>query len=81
MSSILFVFILKIITPILCLGFIALIKLIIESQMGKIGLGLQIQVPLIFNLPIYNKLIYTNQSFKVNSCNEVSSSTYLVVPL
>lgn len=60
----------QIITPILCLGFIALIKLIVEENLSKTGLTLKIQQPILFNIPIYQKLQYSNQPVRITNCDE-----------
>jgi hypothetical protein len=61
----------QIITPLLCLGFIALIKLIVESQIGKTGITLKVQMPILFNIPIFPKFQYANEMIKVSTCEEV----------
>jgi hypothetical protein len=56
-----------------CLIFIMIIKIIVESQINKTGYGLKVQMPLLFNIPIYSKFKYANEVLKITSCEEVIS--------
>jgi hypothetical protein len=58
------------ITPILCLGFIALIKMIVESQIKNTALSVKNKMPFLFNLPIYSKFQYTKDLIKIENCEE-----------
>jgi len=58
------------ITPILCLGFIALIKMIVETQIKNTGLSVKNKMPFLFNLPIYSKFQYTKDLIKISNCEE-----------
>ena len=53
-----------------CLGFIALIKLIIESQISKTSIGIKNKMPFLFNVPIYSKFKYTKDLIKISNCEE-----------
>lgn len=59
------------ITPVLCLGFIALIKLIIETQLGKTSILLKVDLPVMFNMPFMKKANYTEGVVKYDNCEEV----------
>ena len=60
----------QIITPILCLLFIYIVKLIVETQIKKTSFGLKLSIPYLFNIPIYSKLKYAEQIIRVDSCDE-----------
>lgn len=60
----------QIITPLLCLLFIYIIKLIVEVQIKKSSFGLKLSIPYLFNIPIYSKLKYAEQIIHVESCDE-----------
>ena len=65
----------------LCLGFIALIKTIIETQLTNFGLNLKIELPLLMNLPLYQKLNYSNNLIRLANCEEVYAYLNKVVSL
>jgi hypothetical protein len=46
--------------------------MIVESQISKTPYGIKIQMPILFNVPIYSKLMYTNELINVKTCEEVS---------
>jgi len=48
-----------------------IIKILVESQIVKTGYGLKVQMPILFNIPIYSKLKYLNEVLKITSCEEV----------
>lgn len=52
------------------MGFIALIKLIIESQISKTSIGIKNKMPFLFNVPIYSKFKYTKDLIKISNCEE-----------
>lgn len=52
------------------MGFIALIKLIIESTISKTSIGIKNKMPFLFNVPIYSKFKYTNDLIKISNCEE-----------
>ena len=60
----------QVITPLLCLLFIYMVKLIVETQIKKTPYGLKLSIPYLFNIPIYSKLKYAEQIIRVNSCDE-----------
>lgn len=51
--------------------FIMIIKIIVESQINKTGYGLKVQMPILFNIPVYSKFKYANEVLKISSCEEV----------
>jgi hypothetical protein len=68
----------------LCLGFIALIKLIVETQIKTTGINLRVDLPILFNIPIYSKFQYVEKTLKISNCEEVflklkfkNSGTYI----
>ena len=60
----------QIITPLLCLLFIYIVKVIVETQISKTPFGLKLSIPILFNIPIYSKLEYANQILTITSCDE-----------
>ena len=46
--------------------------MIVESQISKTPYGIKVQMPILFNVPIYSKLMYTNELINVKTCEEVS---------
>ena len=60
----------QIITPLLCLLFIYLIKIIVEEQLSKSSFGIQLNIPILFNIPLYTKLQYSDLIIKFPSCDE-----------
>jgi hypothetical protein len=48
-----------------------IIKILVESQIKKSGYGLKVQMPMLFNIPIYSKFRYANEALKITSCQEV----------
>ena len=59
-----------IITPIACLFFIYIIKAIVETEIMKTRFSLKLDVPIIFNVPLYSKFKYSNLTAKTESCEE-----------
>lgn len=59
-----------IITPIVCLLFIYIIKNIVESEIMKTRFSLKLDVPIIFNVPLYSKFKYSNLTAKTDTCEE-----------
>jgi hypothetical protein len=47
--------------------------MIVESQISKTPFGVKVQMPILFNVPIYSKLMYTNEVINVKTCEEVIS--------
>ena len=62
----------QIITPILCLGFIALLKIVVETQLNNLGLNLKIDLPLLLNLNVYSKFNYINNLIRISNCDQVN---------
>ena len=60
----------NIITPIMCLFFIWIVKAIVQEEITKTRFSVKLDIPIIFNVPIYNKLKYSNLTAKTTSCEE-----------
>ena len=60
----------NIITPISCLFFIWVIKAIVQEEITKTRFSIKLDIPIIFNVPIYNKLKYSNLTAKTTICEE-----------
>ena len=60
----------NIITPIMCLFGIWLVKAIVQGEITKYRFSVKLDIPIIFNVPIYSKLKYSNLTAKTTSCEE-----------
>ena len=60
----------SIIPPIVCLLFLLIIKQIVKDAIAKTYVSVKLDVPIIFNTPIYLKLKYLNFSVKTSICEE-----------
>ena len=60
----------NIITPIMCLLFIWIVKAIVEGAITKTRFSLKLDIPIIFNVPFYSKLKYSNLTAKTTTCEE-----------
>lgn len=60
----------QVITPVLCLGFVFLIQVIVEANIGKSAYGVKFDYPIFFNLPIYDNLVYSRLPIKTTTCDE-----------
>jgi hypothetical protein len=45
--------------------------MIVESQISKTPYGVKVQMPILFNVPIYSKLMYANEAINIQTCEEV----------
>ena len=60
----------NIITPIACLFFIWVVKAIVAEEITKTRFSIKLDIPIIFNIPFYDKLKYTNITAKTTICEE-----------
>jgi ABC-type multidrug transport system ATPase subunit len=60
----------NIITPIACLFFIWVVKAIVEEEITKTRFSIKLDIPIIFNVPLYSKLKYLNLTAKTTICEE-----------
>ena len=60
----------NIITPIMCLFFIWIVKTIVQEEIKKTRFSVKLDIPIVFNVPFYNKLKYSNLTAKTSSCQE-----------
>ena len=60
----------NIITPIACLFFIWLVKTIVKEEISKTPFSVKLDIPIIFNVPIYGKSKYLNLTAKITICEE-----------
>ena len=60
----------NIITPIACLFFIWIIKAIVQVAIAKTEFSVKLDIPVIFNVPLYSKLKYLNLTAKTTTCEE-----------
>ena len=60
----------NIITPIMCLFGIWLVKVIVQGVITKYSFSVKLDIPIIFNVPFYSKLKYSNLTAKTTSCEE-----------
>ena len=60
----------NIITPIMCLFGIWLVKVIVQGEITKYSFSVKLDIPIIFNVPFYSKLKYSNLTAKTTSCEE-----------
>ena len=60
----------SIITPIMCLFFIWVVKAIVQEEITKTRFSVKLDIPIIFNVPFYSKMKYSNLTAKTTSCEE-----------
>ena len=60
----------NIITPVACLFFIWVVKAIVEEEITKTRFSIKLDIPIIFNVPLYSKLKYLNLTAKTTICEE-----------
>lgn len=60
----------QVLTPIFCLGFVYLIQVLIQENIGKSSYGIKNDFPMFFNLPIYDKLAFTKLPIETTTCEE-----------
>ena len=60
----------NIITPIACLFFIWVVKAIVQEAITKTRFSIKLDIPIIFNVPLYGKLKYLNLTAKTTICEE-----------
>ena len=60
----------SIITPIMCLFFIWVVKVIVQEEITKTRFSVKLDIPIIFNIPFYSKMKYSNLTAKTTSCEE-----------
>ena len=60
----------NIISPIACLFFIWVVKSNIENEIKKTRFSVKLDIPIIFNVPLYSKLKYLNLTAKTIICEE-----------
>ena len=60
----------NIITPIMCLFGIWLVKVIVQGEITKYSFSVKLDIPILFNVPFYSKLKYSNLTAKTTSCEE-----------
>ena len=60
----------NIISPIACLFFIWIIKAIVQVAIAKTEFSVKLDIPVIFNVPLYSKLKYLNLTAKTTTCEE-----------
>ena len=54
----------------MCLLFIWIVKAIVEGAITKTRFSLKLDIPIIFNVPFYSKLKYSNLTAKTTTCEE-----------
>ena len=62
--------IVNIMTPIICLFCIWVVKVIVEVEITKTRFSVKLDIPIIFNVPFYSKLKYSNLTAKTTTCEE-----------
>ena len=60
----------NIISPIACLFFIWVVKTIVKEEITKTRFSVKLDVPIIFNVPLYTKFKYLNLTAKTTICEE-----------
>ena len=60
----------NIVTPIACLFFIWVVKAIVQDEITKTRFSIKLDIPIIFNVPLYSKLKYLNLTAKTTICEE-----------
>ena len=60
----------SIMTPIMCLFFIWVVKEIVQEEITKTRFSVKLDIPIIFNVPFYSKMKYSNLTAKTTSCEE-----------
>ena len=60
----------NVITPVACLFFIWVVKAIVEEEITKTRFSIKLDIPIIFNVPLYSKLKYLNLTAKTTICEE-----------
>ena len=60
----------NIISPIACLFLIWVIKTIVKEEITKTRFSVKLDIPIIFNVPLYGKLKYLNLTAKTTICEE-----------
>ena len=60
----------NIISPIACLFFICVVKTIVKEEITKTRFSVKLDVPIIFNVPLYTKFKYLNLTAKTTICEE-----------
>ena len=60
----------NIITPIMCLFFIWIVKAIVQEEITKTRFSVKLDIPIVFNVPFYSKLKYSNLTAKTTTCQE-----------
>ena len=60
----------NIISPIACLFFIWVVKTIVKEEITKTRFSIKLDIPIIFNIPLYPKLKYVDLTAKISICEE-----------
>ena len=60
----------NIISPIACLFFIWVVKTIVKDEITKTEFSIKLDIPIIFNIPLYTKFKYLNLTAKTTICEE-----------
>ena len=60
----------NVITPVSCLFFIWVVKAIVQEEIAKTPFSLKLNIPIIYNMPFYGKLKYSNLTAKTTTCEE-----------
>ena len=60
----------NIIAPISCLFFIWVVKEIVQDEITKTRFSIKLDIPILFNVPLYSKLEYLNLTAKTTICEE-----------
>ena len=60
----------NIISPIACLFFIWVVKTIVKKEITKTRFSVKLDIPIIFNIPLYPKLKYIDLTAKISICEE-----------
>ena len=54
----------------MCLFFIWIVKAIVQEEITKTRFSLKLDIPIVFNVPFYSKLKYSNLTAKTTTCEE-----------